>query len=107
MRSRQQGDCQFVLSIHFTGDFYSYVGATRATLPGSFNKFIEDGLRKLIFLPPDLGVPLHAESEAIRARVDNRLDYAVGGARDHLKIAPDILDVRLPKENDGSADPTG
>jgi hypothetical protein len=34
MRRRQQGDCQFVLSIHFTGDFYSHVGATARQTTG-------------------------------------------------------------------------
>ena len=37
-------------------------------------------------------MPLHAERETIRARVDNRLDHSVGRARDHLKIAPDTVD---------------
>src|SRR5262249_46810798 len=72
------------LYIHFTAPHWP------RRLPSRFNKFFEDGLRKLIFLPSDFRVPLHAENEMILARVDDRFDDPVRRARYHSQIAPDL-----------------
>src|SRR5262245_25191847 len=59
---------------------------------GDFYKLFEDSLRKLIFLPSDFRVPLHAERETIRARVSNRFDHSVWRARNYAQITPDLVD---------------
>src|ERR1044071_706777 len=47
----------------------------------------EDGLRQQVILPTDFRVPLDAEYELFRARVDDRFDDAVGGPCDGFEVA--------------------
>src|SRR5215831_3449654 len=96
MRRRQQGDGEFIPSIHFLSVHTARVNSVDspvnlAASMNCLNELFEDGLRKLIFLPPDLGVPLHAERETIRARVDDRFNNPIRRARNHLQIAPDFI----------------
>src|SRR5215831_10894242 len=74
---------------------------------GDFYKLFEDGLRKLIFLPSDFRVPLHAEREPIRARVNDRFDHAVRRARDYAQIAPDLVDGLMMRAVDARGGAAG
>src|SRR5262245_17022085 len=57
----------------------------------SLNKSFEDGQRKLVLLPSYFGMPLYAEREAVRARINDRLDNPIRRARDHAQIASDLI----------------
>src|ERR1044072_3122599 len=68
---------------------------------------LKDGLRKVVVLPTDFGVPLHAQDELFRPRGDYSFAYAVGCPCNGFKVAAHDVNGLMVMAVDGCVGRSG